>query len=237
LPKILDRLDRQGEGPLFMYIHLFDPHSPYDLAGTSGTPFEGYVREIGLIDQAVRLLRQKLHVKGLANRTAIFVTSDHGEAFGEHNTRFHAVSVYDELLRVPLIMHVPGTQPRRIALPVSVIDIGPTILDLMGQPTPGVFMGQSLTPYLRGSQALLSRPLVADTGRMMQAMIFEDGLKVIRNRRTKMVEIYDLAKDPGERVNLADTMTDMHRERLDTLRVFFRAHTLERTGYTVPYRP
>ncbi|MEO7327451.1 MAG: sulfatase [Minicystis sp.] len=230
------RLARQGPHPLFLYLHFLDAHAPYDRAGTQGTPFERYLGEVALIDAELGKLRRFLVASGLARRTTLILTADHGEAFGEHDTSDHGVSVYDELLRVPLLMEGPFVTPRRVEQPVSLLDLGPTVLDLFGQPTPGSFLGQSLTPLLRGQDPRLDRPLLADTGRLQQAMIFPDGYKAIRDLRRGTFELYDLQRDPGELHNLFDDAPDAEA-RLFTLRAFFQAQALRRPGYSPPFRP
>src|SRR5690606_29555281 len=125
--------------------------------------------------------------------------------------------VYEEQVRVPMIVVGPGVAPRTIDEPVSLIDVGPTVLDLFGEATPGHVMGQSLVPLLAGRDVELSRPIVVDAGRRKQALIGRDGWKVIRNIRQRTTEAYDLGADPGELTNLVDTRPDEARARLDAL--------------------
>jgi hypothetical protein len=217
------RLRSHRGGPLFLYMHLMDPHAPYDAAGTGGTPRERYLREIALVDKEVDRLLRALDETGLAANAAVVVTADHGEAFGQHNTPHHNTTLYEELLRVPLMIRAPGARPRRVMEPVSLVDLGPTVLDLMGVPTPGSFMGESLTPFLRGQDPKLTRPLVAER-RYAQAMIFPDNTKVILDWKKGTEEIYDLERDPAETRNLCDELGPACAERLDVLRAFFLVH-------------
>lgn len=193
---LIARLGRQDGGPLFLYVHYLEPHSPYDRGGTKGSPFDRYLREVMIVDEQIGKLRRHLAASGLEGRTSIVLTADHGEAFGEHHTEYHGVSVYEELVRVPLLMKVPGVAPTVVERDVSLVDLAPTFLDLFGQTTPGSFMGQSLVPCLHGEDPALTRPLVFDTGRWQQALIFPDQMKIIRNRRKGTFELYDLTRDP-----------------------------------------
>jgi hypothetical protein len=228
---ILKRLKAVQGGPLFLFVHFLDPHAPYDLSKEKGSPTDRWLGELSMVDAQVGRLRGWIDASPLADRTAIIIMSDHGEAFGEHNTTQHSKTLYDELIRVPFLIHVPGVKPRRVQEPVTLMDLGPTVLDLMGQPTPAQFMGESLVSFLRGEDAELTRPILAE-GRLKQSLVMPNGMKVIVDNKANSVELYDLTTDPGELNTLADT----HRlkEPLFLLRQFFRVHT--RPNYTVPYR-
>ncbi|HSN96639.1 MAG TPA: sulfatase/phosphatase domain-containing protein, partial [Candidatus Nanopelagicales bacterium] len=152
---------------------------------------------------------------------------------GEHGLTWHANSLYDELLRVPLFIRLPGTAPRRVEDRVSLMDVGPTILDLFGVDTPPRWMGESLTGYLRGKTPELTRPIVAET-RLKRTMVMPDGVKIIHDTRNHSVEVYDITADPGELENLYQQQESA--DRLQVLSSFFRVHTLKRPGYNVPYR-
>ncbi|MBL4685643.1 MAG: hypothetical protein JKY37_13695 [Nannocystaceae bacterium] len=125
--------------------------------------------------------------------------------------------------------------PQVVDEPVSLVDLGPTILDIFGLETPGDAMGQSLVPYLRGDRPVLMRPIVAE-GLQKQAMVFPSGLKVIRDNRSKTIEIYDLEKDPDEVVNLSDTIDLSTSPEYSRFFHFFEAHTYREDGYVHPRR-
>ncbi|MCC6556199.1 MAG: sulfatase [Polyangiaceae bacterium] len=230
------KLGKHGrEGPLFLWIHNMDAHAPFNMAGTHGTLQERYVREVAIVDREIGILRERIRQWGWADRTTLIVSSDHGEGFFEHGTSGHSMSLYEELLRIPLLVVGPGVRPRAIDTPVSLIDAGPTILDLFGLPTPGSFLGQSLVPVLRGEDAKLTRPICAET-RLKQSIVLPDGLKIIRDLRRGTREIYDLAQDPGELRNLVDEPGADREAQMGLLAAFFDAHTLKRPGYEPPYR-
>jgi len=175
----------------------------------------------------MRLLDQRFPTRGV-----LIVSADHGEAFGEHQTREHTKTIYEELLRVPLLVRGAGVSHVEVDERVGLVDLGPTILDLFGLPTPATYDGQSLAPFLRGRRAALDRPLLAE-GRLRRALYTDDGLKVIADPRRKLVEVYDLENDPGELENLWDEDPARSDRALGALTAFFAAHAL---GVT-PYKP
>jgi choline-sulfatase len=133
---------------------------------------------------------------------------------------------------VPLWIRIPELDPRVIDTQVSLMDLGPTILDLMGAATPGSFMGQSLVPALRGLPLELSRPLGAE-GRLKQALVFPDGIKAVRDQRTYTQEVYDLNNDPGETNNLVESADPKYLREVDA---FFDENLHSDYGSTAPYR-
>jgi arylsulfatase A-like enzyme len=226
---IIKELDAAPDGPQLIYAHFIEPHAPYDLAGKNGTKFQRYLREIGLVDRQLARLRAYLEEKGLAERTYLLVSADHGEGFGEHGTFNHAATAYEELVRVPLFLYLPGREGRLLDTPVTLMDVGPTVLDLFGLPTPGFWMGQSLLPLAAGTATKLERPVAVDTGGHVQAYCFDEGLKVIFARTKHTTEAYDLKRDPGELVNLAGKGNAATDEAVQTADLFFRSIALPET--------
>jgi arylsulfatase A-like enzyme len=224
--------DRAG----FAYAHLLDAHAPYGKGKKGDPPRERYLDSLRFIDTQIGKLLGVAKRPELEGRTYIIVSADHGEAFGEHGTTHHASTVYEELIHVPLLVQGPGVKHRVVDEPVSTIDFGPTVLDLMGQDTPGSFLGQSLVPLLRGDDVQLTRPIIVDSGRRLQSLIDRSGMKVIRDVRGGTVEMYDLSKDPGELVNLAERQPEPLAARVQALSAFFGLHELRRDGYVIPYR-
>jgi hypothetical protein len=229
------RLKTHGDGALFMFTHFLDAHSPYTSGGKAAAPFDGYLLELAIVDAEIGALQHTLEQAGLARRAVWVLYSDHGEAFGEHGMTFHATTLYDELLRVPLVFAGPGIAQRRVDAPISLVDIGPTLLDAFGLNTPAVMMGQSLVPFLQGKSAQLSRPIVAES-RLKRALVTGDGFKIVEDPRRRTVELYDLGKDPGELENIFSQGTPKSDEAYGVLATFFNIHTYKRFGYTVPYR-
>ena len=141
LPVLIDRLEKVGDGPLFAYTHMLDAHYTVSPLGKKLPATKRYLANLKLVDDSIGELRAAIDRLGLADRTYLIVSSDHGEAFGEHNTHHHRYTVYEELLRVPLLIHGPGVAPRAVPAQVTVMDVGPTILDIFGQATPGDNIG------------------------------------------------------------------------------------------------
>jgi hypothetical protein len=204
---IVDRiiaLTRRVDGPTFLYAHFGEPHAPY---GGKGTPMQRYVKDVARVDRELGRLVRHLDDTGLSKRTLLVVGADHGEAFGEHGAPFHATIVYEEVARIPLLVRGPGVLAREIREPVSLLDVTPTILDAFGIETPGSFMGQSLLPLVAGQEKRLERPIAICSAGGLAALYVPGGnKKVILDSRRRTIEVYDLERDPDERVNLVDKL-------------------------------
>jgi arylsulfatase A-like enzyme len=234
LDPLIARLQRTGPEPTFLYAHIMEPHAPYDRGKKTGTDFERYVSEVSVADAAIARVARALAERFPA-RGVLIVSADHGEAFGEHATFQHTKTIYDELLHVPLFVRAPGLAPRRIDERVTLADIGPTVLDLFGLPAPPGVAGQSLVPLLRGQPAAMTRPVLAE-GRLRRA-IYVGSVKVIEDERRKLIEAYDLDRDPKELNDLFDDDDPRAAAALAELRAFFDAYELRRPGYSAPYKP
>ena len=159
------KLTRMGEDLLskpentgkqfFAWSHYTDPHEEYlkheECPDWGNGRRDRYDSEICFVDLWVGKLLDWAATQPWWASTALIVTSDHGEAFGEHATLRHAFNLWQVLVRVPLMIKVPGAKPRRIDLPRSQIDLAPTIAELMGAKPPDSFVGKSLAAEIRGS--------------------------------------------------------------------------------------
>ncbi|HEY8947165.1 MAG TPA: sulfatase, partial [Polyangiaceae bacterium] len=222
---LIERLRRHGSGPLFFYTHFLEPHAPYETYGKPAkSKFDAYLIEISVVDEMIGRIRRAIKSLGLKKRTALIISADHGEGFGEHRIYTHGKALYDILVHVPLLVELPGLKPRTIEDFVLVMDVAPTVLDLFGLPTPGNWMAQSLTPLLAGSGGSESRPLLMELS-AHRAMLFPDGLKVMKRRGT--YEIYDVRRDPEELHNLWDELGDESKRRLGLLDAYVHAHTAD----------
>jgi arylsulfatase A-like enzyme len=145
---------------------------------------------------------------GLDKTTTIVIMADHGEAWGEHKAYFHGTDLFDEQTRVPLIIAVPGQAARVIDDDAQLVDVAPTLLDLVGAPIPANMRGRSLLPRIEG-RPLPAVPIFAEqmpaTAWPHQAAMMVDGNhKIIHRISDRRWELYDLKRDPGEKTNLAD---------------------------------
>ncbi|HWP64851.1 MAG TPA: sulfatase-like hydrolase/transferase [Candidatus Limnocylindria bacterium] len=162
---------------------------------------------VALYDQGIRYtdhwvgeLVAGLEARGLARSTFVVLTADHGEELGEHGGLEHTRTFYDEVMRVPLVVVAPGMAPRVVTTQVGLLDVFPTVLDLLGITPPVPVQGLSLRPALEG-QALPERDMLGEASQV-------SGLAALRTARHKYVvgshgeELYDLRADPAERHNL-----------------------------------
>ncbi len=217
VPRVIDRLRKAAahKERFALWTHLFEPHSSYmvhkefppTLSGVPGL-VEKYDYEIAYVDLWLKKLFAALNQLGLADDTAVVVMADHGEAFGEHKIFFHGQDLFDEQLRVPLIIAIPGLPPHVFEDQVSLVDVGPTLLDLVGAPIPPSFRGKSLLPRIRGDERaqrpVFSELMPATAWPHHAAMMVDGKYKVIHRISDRRWEMYDLAADPGEHRNLAE---------------------------------
>ncbi|MHC5209188.1 MAG: sulfatase [Planctomycetota bacterium] len=235
--RVLAHVDEAPPGPLFLFVHLFDPHwsytppAPWDTAFTDpdyAGPMDGsYARMIGVedpgapihradLDQLVALydgeiastdaqigrLLDGLVERGLLEDAVVVVTGDHGEEFKDHGALGHGKTLFEEQLRVPLILagH-PGLPPgTRREDPVSTVDIAPTLLALAGAERRADLFGRDLADRPAGSRLLVSE--TQRFGYTMRAGRLGPH-KLIRNLTTGREAYFDLAGDPGEGTELA----------------------------------
>ncbi len=208
----------------FVWVHYFDPHAPYEPPPPFDREYAGreYDGEIAYTDQAVGALLEALERAGLKDRTLIVLTSDHGEGLGEHRENTHGIFIYDSTLRVPLILSCPDILPggRVVTSQVGLVDVMPTILELMGWEGREEMQGRSFVPLIgrpdeAGGGAFYIESLAPLLGRNWAP------LHGVRTENWKYIdapeaELYDLRRDPGERSNLIarepDVALELHRK-------------------------
>jgi len=218
----------------FMWVHFYDPHAPY----TPPPPYDKiypdpYDGEVAYTDLYVGKLVNMLEEKGLVGKTLIVFTSDHGEGLDEHDELTHGVFLYDTTLKVPLIFHCPRVIPRNkvIKSQVRIVDIMPTILDILDIEVPPSLQGKSLLPMMdkRASEGYDS---YAET----YFPYLSNGwspLKCIRTTRYKYIEapkpeLYDLEADPGETRNILNEKLDLSQQLAKKLRTLETRYAAEK---------
>jgi len=232
-------LNKRPAGPFFIWVHLYDPHFPYEppepfLSRYKSAPYDG---EIAYSDSALGKLLTYLRAHGLFENTAIAMMSDHGESMGDHGEEFHGFFLYDATIHVPLLMKLPGDRfaGKRIENHVGLVDVLPTILQAVGIEVPQEVQGESLLGMMQPKPPAASgdpppasspNPLVySETEYGVRAY----GWSAIRSVRTGKYlfveaprrELYDMAADPKAEHDLAATskaVADTLQAQLDAFR-------------------
>ena len=214
-------LSRQEEGPVFLWIHLFEPHRPWQPSTEAGAvhtnPYRG---EIWDADRLTADFLQGLDRGGRLDETLVVVSSDHGEGLGEHGEWTHGSLIYDSTMRVPLVIWA-GEQTgfsfatsRTVASPVSHVDLAPTLVDLFELNFPESD-GVSLVDVLKGEPTIASRTILMESG---EPAYLYDAAPLLGWHEESMVwidttlpERYSLREDPGQLRNLYDPSADAER--------------------------
>ncbi|HYK90920.1 MAG TPA: sulfatase-like hydrolase/transferase [Acidobacteriota bacterium] len=193
-------LSKQRESRFFAFVHFYDPHAPCP---------DGYDAEVTRVDRSIGRIDALLRKWNLINRTLIFLVSDHGESLGEHGESGHGFFLYDSTLHVPWIVRPPAgiTFTRKApSLAVSLADVMPTILQLSSVKGPAQMQGRSLVGIMSGTDTENAGGVYAETF-IPQLQFGWSPLRSVRIGKYKLIdapraELYDLAADPGEKVNI-----------------------------------
>jgi arylsulfatase A-like enzyme len=224
----------------FAWFHFLDPHDVYVSHEADGIPSYGpkprdkYDAEVTFTDRYVGKLLDFVESKPWGKRTVIIVTADHGEAFGEHGQHAHGFELWENLVRVPLFLVVPGIPPKRIDVPRSTIDLAPTILELLGvDPKTTVYgggvlslEGKSLVAEVTGKEqpeerdVVLDLPMTSDNDK--RRALVRGNLKIIAFGKEEALRLFDLAADPKEENPITkgeqfDMMARRYRELAKTI--------------------
>ncbi|GMV22498.1 MAG: hypothetical protein AMXMBFR57_24470 [Acidimicrobiia bacterium] len=209
----------------FVFFHIYEPHKPYAPPPEfqTGDPYDG---EVSASDQIVARLFDALRKKDWYDTATIIVTADHGEGLGDHGEEEHGLFLYDEVMRVPMLIKQPGGRGggTRVSTPIQHIDLMPTLLATAGLATPAGLPGRDLTPLLAGTGTIAPQGIYAEAlyaryhfGWSELTSLTDERYRYIRAPRE---ELYDLEQDPDERVNLAperSSVTAALRSALTTL--------------------
>ncbi len=203
-------------GRFFLWAHFFDPHKQYvdhpDLPLYGHGERARYNAEVMSSDRAIGRVLDALDALPAGQRTVVVVTADHGEAFGEHGMGYHGVELWEELVRIPWIIRVPGVAPRHVTTPRSQMDLVPTLLEVLhvalpSPDGPDALSGRSLVPDILGFDPP-ARPIYIELPEgpynSLRRSVVYDGWK-LTERGVGHFELYHLAVDPGERTDLART--------------------------------
>lgn len=228
----------------YLWAHYVDPHAEYvpheefDFGRDERARYDG---EVAFVDKHVGRVLDAIAAGPAADRTIVIVTSDHGEAFGEHGLIRHGFEVWEELVRVPLIVYVPGAEPRRVRARRSIVDVVPTILDAFGQPIPRADDAAEGDPNFVRGESLLRDVLAPPDEPLQERLVLVDMPEAPNNRERlafydgpyklivsqgRVLGVYDLDEDPGERKNLKDDkelterLLEKHNALQRTLRKF-----------------
>lgn len=229
LERLKDPINTQG--PFFFWIHYIDPHAEYmdhEKFHFGSTSRDRYDSEVAFVDEQLGRVLGFIEQSPLAKRTAIIVTSDHGEAFMEHNMIRHGFELWEELVHVPLLVSVPGLPPRHIRERRSAIDLVPTLLDLYRSPAPSgrdsdFLSGQSLLPELCGATPkprIVFIDMPAGPHNAERQAFIENDLKLVTSDM-RPLGLYNLSADPEEKRDLLDD-PDLKEKVLGRFKAFRR---------------
>ena len=223
-----------GDSRFFLWTHLYDPHRPYDPPEPYRSRYahNPYVGEIAFADAQIGRLIDALEEQHLLDRTVVIVTADHGESLGSHGERDHGIFVYEDVIRVPLIIRAPGLKHTRVGQVVRLMDIMPTLLDFLDLPaTPAD--GVSLVDVIRGRERDLELEAYAES--IYPLRRGWSPLRALRAGRYKLIEaprpeLYDLEADPFEEHNIYDRRRGTADDLAKRLEAIGTAGALTATG-------
>jgi arylsulfatase A-like enzyme/Tfp pilus assembly protein PilF len=206
--EVVNWLKLDPRQPLFIWVHLYDPHYPYAPPEPYASRFHAspYDGEIAFADAQMGRLFAYLREQGIFENALIVLASDHGEGLGEHGEKNHGFFIYNSTLHVPLIFKIPGVVPRVVDEEVSLVDVMPTILQALKLPIPSAVQGRSLMSPILGRPSGATSNLYAET--YLPLLHFHwSQLRSLQSHGWKFIEapkpeFYDVRNDPDEREKL-----------------------------------
>lgn len=219
-PALMAWLDAHAKDPFFVWIHDMSPHLPK----TDGNPWlttpgwSRYDAEVRNSDDLIGRVLHKLAALRLGDDLLLVFTADHGEAFGdEHGLTGHQDVMYDEVLRVPLLIGAPVFEARRVTAPVELVDLYPTIAALAGLPAPPAVRGESLVPLLTGARAERTQPYAFHMRFFFDTPDAWHWLAVRDDEWKLLVKTPDRGHDgpPGWNLGDPETYFELYRTRAD----------------------
>lgn len=226
--------ERPEKQSFFLWIHLYDPHDPYEppepwASRHPGRPYEG---EVAFTDSLLGGFRSELEKRGLLESSMVVLTADHGEGLGDHGESSHGFFIYDTTIHVPLIIRTPdgAAAGSVVDTAVSHVDLYPTILDAVGLESPAAVHGRSLLPLLEGMDPGWDREVYSESlypllhyGWAPLRSVRTEGSKLISAPRP---ELYDHRADAREEHDLSATQPALLTEmegRLEGLRLLIES--------------
>ncbi|QKD04586.1 sulfatase-like hydrolase/transferase [Mesorhizobium loti] len=212
---VINWVNQDAENPFFAVMFTAMTHYPYftdseQVHYSDDEKFNAYLNALKIGDQALGQILDSLKQSGKLDSTLVVILGDHGEAFGEHGNYVHASALYEENIHIPLIMINKQLFHDDVAHSVGgIVDMAPTILDILGLPLPKPWQGRSLFSEQRPNKTFFFIPWSG-----FQFGYRENDRKVIFSASTGKVEEYDLKADPTEKVNLVKDDTGDHSELL-----------------------
>lgn len=202
-------LQANGRKRFFSWVHLYDPHTPYDPPSPFREQYRGrpYRGEVAYMDSELGKFFDFLKKSGLWDNTIIVVAGDHGESFGEHHEQGHGFFIYDSTVRVPLLVRAPRPFPvKRVERIVQLVDVAPTILAMLDIAPPAQVQGRSLLNLMLGRSEKGFATAYSETfyprlhfGWSELTALYSGKWKYIQ---APSAELYDLEADHGEETNL-----------------------------------
>ncbi|HKO48415.1 MAG TPA: sulfatase-like hydrolase/transferase [Polyangiaceae bacterium] len=209
---------------LFAWVHLFAPHEPYEnhpQFAFGERDLDRYDSEVRFADETVGALVSAFRAR--RPNAVVILTADHGEEFGEHGGHYHGTSVYEEQVRVPLIISAPGAaRPRRIAEPVQTIDLLPTLLTALDIPKPPRLRGRDLGPLLAEKREPGAGLVLAETDE--QTLLGQGSLRLICARKLGACKLFDLAHDAQQERDISADSAKAFGELRAQLKEFGASH-------------
>lgn len=199
---------RQHE-PYFLWVHYYDPHSPYNSHGRPGfgdRPIDNYDEEIRYADEHLQRFRRALQKAEGSRPLFFFFSADHGENFGGHGSSHHARTLYREVTNVPMLIAGPGLKARRVSAPVALGDLYPTLIELAQLQVPRGTTMRSLVPILYGEQPPPGRMVFQENSfsrpRRHVKGVVAGRYHYLLDTSNNTSELYDHIADPAEQHNL-----------------------------------
>jgi arylsulfatase A-like enzyme/predicted Zn-dependent protease len=210
LDQALPWLEERKDKRFFVWLHLYDPHSPYEPPPPYDRLYANrpYLGEIAFADSQLGRLWHWLESNDLLRKTFIVFAGDHGESLGEHEEQSHGFFVYQAAIHVPLIIVTPFPKLQGLVSPevTGLVDVLPTVCDMTGLPVPSEVQGKSLLPSFFGRRRK-ENPLAYSETYYPRFHYGWSDLKAVQNARYKLIlapvpELYDVVADPREEKNL-----------------------------------